>query len=59
VVSLFIMLVFGVFEFGLGYSAKVDVTSAARDGARAAALRQSLPTAPPGDLLGHCLLPAW
>jgi len=48
VASLFIMLLFGVFQFGLGYSANVSVASAARDAVRAASVRQPLPTPPPG-----------
>jgi Flp pilus assembly protein TadG len=43
-----ILLLFGIVEFGRGYSAKVQLTGAARDGARSIALRQ--PIAPQPDV---------
>jgi Flp pilus assembly protein TadG len=48
VASLLFLLVFGIFAFGRGFSTKVAVAGAARDAARAAALRQPAPTPPPG-----------
>lgn len=43
VLPLLVMLLFGIVEFGRGYSAKVQLTGAARDGARYAALGWSDP----------------
>jgi Flp pilus assembly protein TadG len=37
------MLLFGIVEFGRGYSAQVELTSAVREGARAAALKTGDP----------------
>lgn len=41
VATLFFVLVFGVIEFGRGYNAKVELTGAVREGARALALGQT------------------
>lgn len=41
VLPLLFLLLFGIYEFGRGYSAKVELTGAVREGARAAALGQS------------------
>lgn len=38
VFPVFIVLVFGIFQFGLGYSAQVTVTRAAREGVRELAI---------------------
>jgi Flp pilus assembly protein TadG len=42
IAPLLIMLLVGIVEFGRGYSAKVRLTGAARDGARSVALRQDI-----------------
>ena len=42
IAPLLILLLCGIVEFGRGYSAKVQLTGAARDGARSIALRQSI-----------------
>lgn len=38
VLPVLVMLIFGIIEFGRGYNAKIELTSAVREGARAAAL---------------------
>jgi Flp pilus assembly protein TadG len=38
VLPLLLMLIFGIYQFGRGYNAKVELTGAVREGARAAAL---------------------
>jgi Flp pilus assembly protein TadG len=43
VAPLLFMLIFGIYAFALGYNAKVEITGAAREGARAVALRQTAP----------------
>jgi Flp pilus assembly protein TadG len=48
IAPLLIMLLVGIVEFGRGYSAKVRLTGAARDGARSVALRQ--PIVPQTDI---------
>jgi Flp pilus assembly protein TadG len=42
IAPLLILLLFGIVQFGRGYSAKVQLTGAARDGARSVALRQPI-----------------
>jgi Flp pilus assembly protein TadG len=46
IAPLLILLLFGVVEFGRGYSAKVQLTGAARDGARSIALRHTIAAQP-------------
>lgn len=41
VITLLMLMLFGIVEFGRGYNAKTELTGAVRDGARAAALGQS------------------
>lgn len=41
ILPLLVLLVFGIIEFGRGYNAKVELTGAVREGARALALGQS------------------
>lgn len=41
VLPLLLMLVIGIIEFGRGYNAKIELTGAAREGARALALGQT------------------
>jgi Flp pilus assembly protein TadG len=48
IAPLLILLLVGIVEFGRGYSAKVRLTGAARDGARSVALRQTI--APQSDI---------
>jgi Flp pilus assembly protein TadG len=43
VLPLLVLLVFGVVEFGRAYNARIELTSAVREGARAAALGSSHP----------------
>ena len=38
VLPILVLLLFGIIEFGRGYNAKVELTAAVREGARAAAL---------------------
>lgn len=38
VLPVLVLLIFGLIEFGRGYNAKIELTSAVREGARAAAL---------------------
>jgi Flp pilus assembly protein TadG len=45
------LLIVGIYEFSLAYSAKVEITGAAREGARAVALRQTSPTVPTAPTL--------
>ena len=40
-----VLLLFGIIEFGRGYNAKVELTAAVREGARAAALSAADPVA--------------
>jgi Flp pilus assembly protein TadG len=44
VAPILFLLIFGIYEFSLAYNAKVEITGAAREGARAAALRKSTAT---------------
>lgn len=44
VLWILVLLVFGIVEFGRAYNAKVELTGAVREGARAVALRQSSPS---------------
>lgn len=41
VLPLLVMFMFGMVEFGRGYNAKIELTSAVREGARAAALAKT------------------
>ena len=41
VLPILLMLVFGLYNFGRGYHAKIELTGAVREGARAAALGQT------------------
>lgn len=41
VLPILLMLVFGIYNFGRGYNAKIELTGAVREGARAAALGQT------------------
>lgn len=41
VITVLMLMLFGIVEFGRGYNAKTAITGAVRDGARAAALGQS------------------
>ena len=45
VLSILLLLVFGTVEFGRAYNAKIQLTGAVREGARAVALRQTSPGA--------------
>lgn len=45
VLPILVLLLFGVIEFGRGYNAKVELTAAVREGARAAALSSGDPVA--------------
>src|SRR4051812_10806331 len=44
VAPILFLLIFGIYQFSLAYNAKVEITGAAREGARAAALRKSTAT---------------
>ena len=41
VLPIFVLLVFGIIEFGRGYNAKIELTGAVREGARSLALGQT------------------
>ena len=43
VLPILVLLLFGIIEFGRGYNAKVELTAAVREGARAAALSSGDP----------------
>ena len=43
ILPILLALVLGIYEFGRGYQAKVELTGAVREGARAVALNQSSP----------------
>ena len=43
VLPVLVLLLFGIIEFGRGYNAKVELTAAVREGARAAALSSADP----------------
>jgi len=45
VLPILVLLLFGIIEFGRGYNAKVELTAAVREGARAAALSSADPVA--------------
>ncbi len=45
VLPLLVLFVFGIVEFGRAYNAKIELTSAVREGARAAALGGTIVTA--------------
>jgi len=45
VLPILVMFVFGIIEFGLAYNAKIELTAAVREGARAAALGGTTVTA--------------
>ena len=45
VLPILVLLLFGIIEFGRGYNAKVELTSAVREGARTAALSSGDPVA--------------
>jgi Flp pilus assembly protein TadG len=45
VLPILIMLVYGIYQFGVGYNLKVSLTAAAREGARAAAVGEDDPEA--------------
>lgn len=44
VLPLLVMFIFGMVEFGRGYNAKIELTSAVREGARSAALAKDVST---------------
>lgn len=44
VLPILVILLFGIIEFGRAYSAKIELTSAVREGARAAALGRDFAT---------------
>jgi hypothetical protein len=56
VATLLILIVCAIFTFGVAWSTKTQVAGFARDGARAASLRQSAPTLPSGMTMtsGSC-----
>jgi Flp pilus assembly protein TadG len=43
VLPVLVLILFGIIEFGRGYNAKVELTAAVREGARAAALSSADP----------------